>query len=226
MSLLLKIAAASLLLTFFCSIVSCEGFAFLTQTFATQVDAKYKLSNKPTLVLVDDPQALLGDPSLERVLATRVGFHLVQEGVVAEIISPDRVAELATKLGPGYVNAPLDQIGRAAGAEQVINVYVEQTDFRVEEGTYRPGMLVRVKVVDAATGHRLFPAADATASGDLTTSANGYPVASQLFYKIGVGEGTDDVATAVRAVVERSGRDVSRLFYKYTPRQPGEKFDD
>ncbi len=226
MNSILRIVTASLLLTLACGIAGCEAFSFFTQTFATEVDAKYKLPNRPTLVLVDDPQALLGDPSLERVLATRVGFHLVQEGVVTEIVSPDRVAELATKLGPGYVNAPLDQIGRAAGAKQVINVYVEQTDFRVEEGTYRPGMLVRVKVVDTSTGTRLFPAADATASGDLTTSANGYPVASQLFYKIGVGEGTDDVATAVRAVVERSGRDVSRLFYKYTPRQPGEKFDD
>lgn len=209
-----------------CALAGCEAFSFLSQAFVTKVDAKYKLADQPTLILVDDPQSLLGDPSLERVLAARVGFYLAEQGVVKEIVSPDRVAGLATKLGPHYATAPLDQIGLAAGAKQVVNVYVEQTDFRVEEGTYRPGMRVRVKVVDAATGKRLFPAADASTSGDLTTSANGYPVASQLFYKIGIGEGTDDVTQAVKAVVERSGRDVSRLFYQYTPRQPGEKFDD
>lgn len=197
----------------------CQPVGFLAYAIGAEgkVKAAYKLEARKTLVLVDDPSepAKLPSPQLQNLIAGRVGDRLVAEGVLdrADLIPANRVSQLAAEEAD-FGQWPIDRVGRAVGAKQV--VYVLITGFGVSDNgaIYQPTAEARVKVIDAATGDRLFPDAQA---------GSGHPVRTQRSYEsMDNATPTTDLIVA-RRLAETLARDVARLFHKYREERVGDR---
>ncbi len=135
-----------------------------------KVDAQYALSDRPTVVFVDDPENILPDRSLRRLIGDRVAQELMVKKLVSITISSADAMAVAGRESYGKPLA-IEEIGRAVGAEQV--VFVNMTSFVLspDNVTPRPSGTCQVKVIDVVNRERLFPTADGDFRG-----ASGYPV--------------------------------------------------
>jgi hypothetical protein len=203
----------------------CEGVSFITQIFKKQTPAVHKIDDRPTLVLVDDPQNNLGDPMWAGIVANSVAHRLKKDGAVSNVIAHEKLYPIAERLGNEFYRTPADQLGREVGAQQVIVIFVQAAEFNAQPGTYKPSMLTYVKLVDAAKGERIWPKVGPTT--DESLAIKGHAVQSSLNYKISSDETTrGDAMVAMKKLCERAGRDVAWLFYNHSGRQPGEPFED
>ena len=206
----------------------CELFAFVAQGFSPgKIKALYKLADRPTLVLVDDPSNQLGAPSLPNGIANQVAFHLSDESIVsqANLIEPHHLYDLATKLNKDYSRTPIDRIGRELGAQQVIHIYVQSASYSWEPGMYRPSATVHVKVIDAVQGKRLFPP-QRSVSESKTYPENHHTVQVLLPPRTMTDGGHNAVRYFGKPLTERIGRDAARLFFDHLPRQPNEPLEN
>jgi len=192
----------------------CQPVGFLAYVIGGEgtVERVHKLDKRPTVVLVDDPSepGLLPSPQLTNLIAGRVGDALVREGVLkeAQVVAANRVSRLAAE-HMDFEDWAIDRVGLEVGAEQV--VYVLVTGFTVSQGgaVYEPAATVRVKVMDAETGRRLFPA------------RGSHPVATKLrLQPMENATATTDLIVA-RRLGEALARDVARLFHKWQPEPAG-----
>ncbi len=204
----------------------CNIVGFVARVFTPKVKARYQLPDRPTLILVDDPANLLGDTTHASQIAHHVGFHLKQEELLLpdHIISPRDLYDLAVRLGDDYPHTPIDRIGREVAAQQVVYILVKAVGFGDDPGIIRPAAQVRVKVIDAARGSRLFPAL--MTEGQEPSSLRDYPVAVKLPYTSIKEDWRSTVRQVTPRLAQRIARDVSRLFYDHHPRQPGEALED
>lgn len=208
------------------ALVGCEGVGILGQAFKPRQKALYPIADRPTLVLVDDPTNALGDPSLTGLLAAHVADNLQREKRVTHFVPPENVYALAGEMGEEFEKVPVDEVGRQLGAEQVINVLVESAQMQAQPGMLRPVIALRVKLIDARSGRRLFPPPGDTDVDDPARSSRGHPVISQLFYRYGPDPNRGEVAQAIRRLAARAGRDVARLFHDHREREPGQRFEE
>ena len=173
------------------------------------IPAAYEPIDQRTIVLVDDPRRLI--PSIQTIgfVSHGAGQILKDEEIISEFVPNNAVDDLRLN-DPDFANWPIDRIGRHLGASQVIYVLVEQFYLRDSDGVYRPAAVMRIKMVDAETGKRLFP----------TDNPDGYPVVSRLRFK---GEATNGTAgmesMLMRQLAERMAQDVAHVFYKH-PQPP------
>lgn len=195
----------------------CVGLAFIHQAFNTTTDAEYTLEDRPTLVLVEDSSKALIDSNLPSYIAGLISGALIQNEVVKKTIPTERVTEYATKLGDVYRNTPLDQIGRDLGAAQVIYVNVTRAELNADPGIVKPVAVAEVRVVDTAKGTRLWPVAPVV-NRTIKVELKPRPLSSE--------NDRGEILVLRREVAQRLARDVGRLFYEFTPRQPGEPFED
>ncbi len=207
-------------------LTGCEGIALIAQGFSPpKVEALYRPVDRPTLVLVDDPPGQFGDPSLPNEIAHQIGFHLIQQAALTQpnVVSPHGLYELATRLGEAFATTPIDQIGQRLGAEQVVYVYVQAVRLIQEPGMFRPSAAVRVRVIDTTTGTQLFPDPQ---RDDVSADPHYHNLTISMFYRSASNYNHETVRTVQQLLAKRIARDVARLFFDHTPRQPGEKFDD
>lgn len=201
----------------FCA--GCEGPGFLAYVIAgpPKVDAQFVLDKRPTLVVVDDPNLLLGDPSYPAVVGANVGFNLIQNKALPEsmVVSQDRLTTLAKELGNRYGVTPIDQVGKTLGAEQVIYVFIRTVSVQVDNTYYHPTASVEVKVIDVPTGGRLFPVKASDPVNNATPP--GYNLT------VGLRKQTMDetrrtaLTMLARSLAERIGLETAQLFYKHVP---------
>ncbi len=190
----------------------CVPMGYLASGFdAQQVPARYSLADRPTLVLVDDPAGRFRIPGASAVAAGRIGFDLRERGVLAHVVDQQEVADLTTELGERYGRTPVDAVGRALGAEQVIYVYVDMVSLHQEPGMLRPQAQVYVKVIDAAASRRLFPSSEA----DTGALDRGYLVAAALPPRTQLADHRTQVPATLTDLADRTGAEVARLFYKH-----------
>ncbi len=220
-------AAALLLLLMLTSLTGC-GEGYLAQLIhgPDKVPAAYTLAARPTLIFVEDPAGRFRDPNLPAVVAVNIEHNLKQNKALEASIVPARdVADLQSQLGDQFAKLPIDELGRRLGAEQVIYVLIDDVTLQTMAGVFRPTALAQVKVIDATTGQRLFPEAPAVI--DPKTPTRGRSVTSQ--FRGGTSVGTDSQGMAValrRQLAELLGRDIARLFYKWTPPEIGSRFEE
>ncbi len=122
--------------------------------FPEKIKAAYRLPDRPTVIVVDDPLALLDDRAFLVQVAHGVGVELTQQRAVSQVIASERLVKLSARLGDEFGRMPIDHIGRELGAEQVVHVNIES----VAVSHARMQLLCQVKVIDAVRGVRLFPA--------------------------------------------------------------------
>lgn len=205
--------------------VGCEGPAFLASAFTgdkKKVDAVFTLEDRPTLIVVDDPDRRLGSTTLAGVASANTAFHLKRNDVLTSRIVPERdVSNLAAQLGSEFYKIPIDDLGRRLGAEQVIYASVDSVTLQAAPTLYRPLAVVQVKVIDAAEGRRLFPPPPPIAEPG--APSRGRTIQVELRPK-GVNtesQGTD--AMMARQLAERVGLEIAQLFYEHEQQTTWEK---
>ncbi|MAE66031.1 MAG: hypothetical protein CMJ18_17300 [Phycisphaeraceae bacterium] len=202
----------------------CNYVAFLGQAFPQKVPATYSLPRRPTVVLVDDPRNLLGDPTLSVLIAQQIGDDLGRHAGMEQIVPPERVTGLMVRLEDDWRRTGVDQIGRSVGAAQVVHVHIERAVLSPDPGLVQPMAVAQVKVIDAANRRRMFPGSPIEAGDDPDLVPSGQRVRVELLPR--AAEITDATRQAYqRKLADRIARDVGRLFYAYLPRQPGEPFE-
>ncbi len=197
---------------------SAAGFAAVA-TGASRVKPIFKLEDRTTLVLVDDPANLLGDPSLVNVVAARASFALVENKAVKQIIKPATVNDLRATLGADFENTPVALIGREVGADQVIHVVIEDAVLAGEPGLLRPTAMFEVKVIDAVGNKRIFPAplADDMPGVSSLGQGAGFKKGVTMAYRPSGREGQNLLPELRRKLAERIGLETAQVFYEHDP---------
>lgn len=219
-----RLAAAILLALVPATMSGCEVFGFMAYVFkSTKVEALYKLTDRPTLVLVDDPNDRFSNPTMTDLVAAEVGYNLQEESVTGlqNIVEPRGLHEMASRLGSDYARVPIDRVGRELGAQQVIHILIASVNLIEEPGLMRPTATVQVKVIDCGESKRLFPQPAAEDFGQTH-----YTLTVKLRHRSSPIDGRDGLRMVEPMLAKRIARDVARLFHRYTPRQPGQPRDD
>ena len=219
---LLTLALALLIL----AAAGCEGASFITEAvMGRTVKAVYKIEDRPTLVLVDDPRMLLGDRALAMQVASNIGFALEQEKVVTTIVPLEELMKLQASLGDDFPNTPVSRIGRELGAAQVIHVHIEAIEFGHDPGMLKPVATTQVKLIESEGGKRLFPVViEGEAAPVVALGAPGYAVKTELWFR--QQEDERSIPAIRRKLAEHIARDVGRLFHDYKPRMTAQPYDD
>lgn len=197
----------------------CAGPGFVGYVIAgpPKVKAKYTLKPAATLVIVDDPQQLLGDPNFPAVVGANVGYHLTQNDALTtkQLIPQDHLSTLAAQLDDRYPATPIDQIGTRLDAKQVIHVLVRSTNLEADNTYFRPVATVEVKVIDTATGDRLFPKPADQPTHRAT--APGYTLNIEMKSRTLDTTRRAALTMLARELSERIGLEVAQLFYTHVP---------
>jgi hypothetical protein len=164
----------------------------------------YVLDHEPTLILVENsynPASM----RLQSETICRAVFDDLLANSVAPLVDPQDAADLRHKNPEDYRKMPLDAIGKAVGAKQVI--YVDLASFDVSHALaselYTGAAVARVRVV-GDNGEVLWP----------TDAAGGYPVNVKVnpqHTPHGVAE--DAIRTQLTAALSEK---IGRLFHKWT----------
>jgi len=209
----------AILITAAVSLIGCQigGFVMSNVLPRPKIPAAFEPPDQPTAVLVDDPHRLLPTVQLMPIIAGQVGGELEDNEVISEVIPPSLIEDLRAS-EPEFARWPIDKIGRRVGARQVIYILIESYEMLETDTSeiYRPTASVRVKVVDVATGDRLFPKSDAL----------GYPVTVQKHYRDAHDVGVGDRAVMARQLAARVGEDIARLFYEHKQPEVGSKISE
>ena len=134
--------------------------------FPDKVKAAYRLQDRPTVIVADDPSSLLDDHAFLLQVAHQVGEELTHRRALSQVIPSSRLVKLSTRLGEEFGRLPIDRVGQELGAEQVVHVNIES----VAVSHTRMALQCQVKVIDAVNSIRLFPAPVALRDGPDTRS--------------------------------------------------------
>ena len=183
-----------------CNVLGAMAYKF---SGSPTIKARYAMPREKTLVVVENYH----NPALLRLEADAVARHLTQElklHEVAPVVDPNEAEAHRQDQGSGYGKMPIDAIGRALGAKQVIYVDLDRFDVL---GTVGSDLLAgqaaaRVRVV-GERGNVLWP----------TDSASGFPVNVKVDPQP-VAPGTGD--TVVRRKLHGDLADrIAKLFHDW-----------
>lgn len=200
-----------------CNIVGAAAHVFSPPPL---IEARYKLPDKKTLIVIDDPNVLIESPAITQriALATRTALE-VEQVVTAGFVSQNDLNALRESLGPEYKSTSLAGLGIALDAKQVIHVEVLGYQMQVAAGVVRPVIGLQVRVFDLDQRARVFPGGVDPDSGvDLGQAA--YPVTTRLAAE-DFSEADAARARAARELADKAGRDIARLFFDWRMPEPG-----
>jgi hypothetical protein len=194
---------AALLVAPGCNVV---GPVFYAVHGPDKVQPLYTLDpTRSTLILVDDPASTVGERSLRAEMADTATNILLQKEITTNMIDPRPALVLATKQTDGKPMS-ITEIGRAVEADVVVYVLLTEFTTSADGNALMPACSMRVKILDARTGQRLFPPDD----------PKGVPVALRPEYRAGDLEGSSAAeADAERELAQKAGLAIAQLFYKH-----------
>lgn len=207
------------------TVSGCGLAGFIAHVVAPEQTAPvYDLPVARTVVLVDDTNNQLGDPTNTGVIAQQMLFDLVQSKKLTEeqIVDYKFVRELEAKLDKDFDSTPVDQIGKSLGADIVIHVNVDFVEMSTQPGIIEPKALVTLKVIDVNKAVRLFPEPSPMTDIDaLAMSKRGYRLAVELprTVMMDMDHGTENLLR--RKLAEQIGYDAARMFYKHPREEDG-----
>lgn len=108
------------------------------------------------VIFIDDPSSKVASRRLRSEIADTAQEALLKRGTVTNMI--DGRSAFAAAVGERYgERMSIQEIGTSLKADVVI--YALLTDFSLgaEVGTYRPTATLQVKLIDSATGDRIWP---------------------------------------------------------------------
>lgn len=189
------------------------------------IEAEYRLEDRPTVVFVDDRRNTMNPIALRRVIADRVTEELMRRNLITQMISPTDAMNYAAAHDSARNVIPVDVVGRAVGAEQVI--FIEMLGFadQTAEQRSRGVASFQVRVIDVENRQRLFP-----------TSGNGEGNFGSSAPARVMNANTRDISPemlqsrALRSQVREMlanevGDRVAKLFYKHEARDLGGRLE-
>jgi hypothetical protein len=193
---------------FMCAVVLAAGCNILGPVLLVahgppRVPALYELPpERPTVVLVDDPDNRIGSRQFriemakmveERLLAKQKVRHMIESEQLMRVLARERAESRMT----------VGEIGRAVGAEVVIWVGVQSFELLQDSENIAPRASLRVKVLDVTGEKRLWP--DELAHHDLVVSMPRRAGAAP--------ETASERRRLMSELAQYSGRAIAELFY-------------
>lgn len=178
------------------------------------VEAQYTLADVPTVVYIDDRSNQVNPVSLRRVIGDTASEDLMVKKLVTTTISPQDAMNIAAQHDRSNQIMPIEEIGKAVGAKQVI--YVEMVQFADTPDRYtpRPAATCRVRVIDVENRKRVFPAADAKEPACTLQVTSG--TIDPEVYKTRAGR-----LETFKALAFETGHEIGKLFYKHERKELG-----
>lgn len=213
----MRIAFLSLLvLVLLAGAIGCNliGTAAAIVTPPEKVRAKYKLPDKRTLIVIDDPNRIVANPStLRRIAAATRNVLEVETVVTVGFVGQDELAGYRETLGERYSQTSLAALALNLNAKQVIHAEIIGFQMDVGGNVIRPGIAMNVKVFDLDDRRRVFPANKDAQDGE-DTGATVYTLQSQMPTQDLTGQSAAR-SIAVRDLADQAGRDIARLFFDW-----------
>jgi hypothetical protein len=174
--------------------------------------ARYELPQRKTAVYVDDRANRMTRASLRIAVGEEVGTLLLQQALVPEVVSSRDSVAYARRADTSDKQVSIRKIGEAVGAEQVIYIDVDEYRLSADGATPRPAAIVHVKVIDVASGARLWP--DGTDEGERMIVRTREQ--SLELYNSSAGR-----RRVEEELAKQVAEDVSKLFYEHEKRELG-----
>lgn len=125
-----------------------------------EVPAAYELrkehKDSTLAILVDDPSSTTSRSLLRTTIAETAQSRIVKKKLVARVVSARSVLNASIAPGPDGKPLPVDEIGRRVGADLIVYVGLLQFD-PIGTDTQGPGAAMSVKLIEPATGKRVWP---------------------------------------------------------------------
>lgn len=212
--------AFSFLLVTLAAMNGCGPIGFAAYALSDKsIAAIYELPKRPTVILVDDPDQLLGYAQVSVNIATGIGIELIENEALKSVIDQRKVNDLRQGLGRAFDKQPVDVIGRDVGALQVIHVHVRSVNYSAQPGMVQPKAVVLIKVIDVPSRKRLFPPSDNNeVTSDLPTIKGGYVLNVELRERLLDSINADEQLKSLqRLLANQVGNKVAQVFYKHDP---------
>lgn len=103
-----------------------------------KVEARFRLTKNPILILVDDPRERVDWPVFSRLLTDDLAQELLRNEAAAKIV-PIQTLQSIQQTETRYAERGAREIGELAGAEQVL--WIEVQDFLVQEEVDRKSVV-------------------------------------------------------------------------------------
>jgi hypothetical protein len=190
------------------------------------VPARYELPPRPTVVLVDDPAGLLGRRELASMIANEATFHLERNIDEIRMVPTARLREVEARLGEDFATTPIDRVGLLAGAELVVHAEIERVRWTEAPGLWRPRVDLRVKLIDAEAGQRLFPRGEASTEPTPTVGPHGALVQVKMGARTVPVDDRGAVDQLKRRLAGVLGLEIAQVFYDHEPRNPMQDYED
>ncbi|MFK7884557.1 MAG: hypothetical protein AB8F26_10290 [Phycisphaerales bacterium] len=170
-----------------------------------KVQAHYEPDpDRTTVIFVDDPSSQLAQRRLRYQIADEASRILMGKEVILDMLDSRPILNAATKERYGQ-RTSITELGQGVGADIVI--YAVVTDFSIspKDGTFVPVANMRVKVIDTATGERLWPESEA-----------GYLLDVRIQQRSGLANDLNNGQLAVQSeLASRAALGLSQMFYKH-----------
>lgn len=201
-------AAAILIMTAFvalgagCNIIAPIAYAIHGPQKINPVHTLPK--DRTTVIFVDDPSSKVAQRRLRYTMANTATNDLLEKRVLTDMLEPRGIIGAAVK--EDHENRmSITELGRSVDAEVVIYALVTNYSLSPSSGTYLPTAELRVKVMDVASGERLWP-----------DDEFGAPLSVQIPQR----PGQSPTSAAERIEVEeqlakRAGKGLAQLFYRH-----------
>lgn len=177
-----------------------------------KVAAAYELPEKrPAVVFIDDRASVLPSRMVRQRIAQAAERTLLDEKAVGgDLVSSEALTPVIAAERFGKPRS-IAELGQAVGAEVVIYAAVESFTLSANGAEYAPSAVLRVKVMDAASGQRLWPTADGQTAAPLTVNL---PVRTGA-----MPQSASDRAQAQMELAELTGRSLAQTFFKHNRRE-------
>lgn len=203
-----------------CNIV---GPAVLLVSGPPKTEAMYELpADKPLVVFVDDRNSVLPSRVVRQRIAKAAEKTLVEgKALSVDLVNSDAILPVAA--GERFTKPKsIAEVGKSVGAKTILYATVDAFTLSPNGAEYAPFARLRVKVVDAESEERLWPAADAD-----TVQKQWYT----LEYSKEVRTGELPRTTSQRAMAEQDfadqvGRALGNVFLKHETRERNERLGD
>lgn len=170
-----------------------------------QVEPQFVLDETmQTVVFVDDPSSKITQRRLRYAIAMATTQLLLEKKILTDMVDPRGILTAASNEQYGQ-QMSISELGRAVHADVVIYAVVTDFSMSPEVGAYLPRASMRVKVVDARSGDRLWP-----------NDEEGHLINVQIPQRPGSGPGsTGERVEIEQQLADRAGLGLAQLFYKH-----------
>lgn len=158
---------------------------------------------RSVVVFVDDPSSKIAQRRLRYTMADVASRKLLEKKVVLDVIDSRTILNASSKERYGD-RLSISELGKGVGADIVIYAVVTNFALTAEEGTFLPITSLRVKIIDVASGERLWPGSEA-----------GFLVEVRLPQRPSSTGGDRGRISIETQLADQAGVAIAQLFYKH-----------